>query len=287
MEAKLMLNNFKIKKISGQVALVVLVLVAVSLSLGMSVSNKVVSETKIDKDEELLKEAFNAAESGIEYYLGTGLTNYQAPNNMSSASVSVSDVGGGGSSVLDFDEYTMVNDNLSFWLVEHRSNGSLDLNNSLGNNFSGNSLTVCVNDDFNSSIAVSYFYSSGLSYAVERWVYQFGNEGGVVEDALNGVGADGGNCGPDQNGVELDLAVLGGNPLLLSVKPLFNPARISLVGSASFPSQGVSISSLGEAGQVGSTTLVDRRISVMRRWETDILSLMIDGLVAEGMVSSN
>jgi len=282
--------KFKIKNLgcqsSGQVALVVLVLVAVSLALGLSVSSEVVTETKIDKDEELLKQAFNAAESGIEFYLGTGETNYEAPDGQSKADVSIDDIGGGGETVLDFDEYTVVNDMANFWLVSHESDGSLDYDNSMGENFTGNGLTVCLNDSFNSTIEVSYFYRDGIDYGVERWIYEFGTNGGMVNGALSSI--DSGVCGSGWVGADLDLSSLGDTPLLLSVRPLFNSVRISLNGGAfSFPGQGIVISSVGRAGKVEAMgEAVDRRVSVSRIWGGSILDFMVDGLVVERDLSS-
>ncbi|MDD2482862.1 MAG: hypothetical protein PHE71_01085 [Candidatus Shapirobacteria bacterium] len=53
----------------GQIAIIVLLASAILLTLGMSASRKTVTDTKVDTDEELLKEAFNTAESGINNYL--------------------------------------------------------------------------------------------------------------------------------------------------------------------------------------------------------------------------
>jgi Tfp pilus assembly protein PilX len=73
-----MRRNIKLidKRESGQVALIVLIVSAVVLTLGLSTSKRTVTENKITTEEGLLKEAFNVAESGIEYYLSTGSTAY-------------------------------------------------------------------------------------------------------------------------------------------------------------------------------------------------------------------
>ncbi|MBU1130470.1 hypothetical protein KKE45_04090 [Patescibacteria group bacterium] len=279
------------KRQKGQVALVVLVLMAVSLSLGLSISSEVVTETKIDKDEELLKQAFNAAESGIEFYLGTGKTDYVAIDGQSVADISIDDIGGSGETVLDFDEYTISGDMVNYWLTGHEEDGSLDYDNGLGGNFVGNSLSICLNDNFISTLKVDYFYctySSGIvsDYGVERWIYQLGSDGGVVNGAT--IVGDNGNCGTDRTGLTIDFSGLGNTPLLLSVTPLFNSARISLNGGGfSFPSQGIMISSVGKAGSVEAVAeAVNRRVSVSRRWGAGIADFMIDGLVAEDNISS-
>ena len=115
-------NNLK----NGQVAIIVLLVSAVLMTLGLSLSKKSTVETKIDTNEELLKEAFNAAESGIDYYLGTGNNNYNAPGGQSSALVTTENIGGG--STLNFGEYIPVNGTEFYWLVNHNSDGSLGTN---------------------------------------------------------------------------------------------------------------------------------------------------------------
>ena len=69
------------KNSKGQIALVILVISAIVMTIGLSVSKKTVVETKITTDEEQLKQAFNAAESGIDNYLGTGRKTFTASDS--------------------------------------------------------------------------------------------------------------------------------------------------------------------------------------------------------------
>lgn len=75
------------KSEKGQIALIVLLVSAITMTIGLSLSRKTVTETKIQTDQELLKQAFNTAESGVDYYLGTGKTEYTAPDEKSKADV--------------------------------------------------------------------------------------------------------------------------------------------------------------------------------------------------------
>ena len=122
MENKLkQIMNKNREKMSGQVVLMVLLASALILTLGLSASKQATVETKIETDQELLKKAFNAAESGIEYYLGTGSTNYNGGENEGSASLSTKIVGD--SETLSFGNMTLNGSFDYFWLVNHNIDG--------------------------------------------------------------------------------------------------------------------------------------------------------------------
>lgn len=116
-------------KNKGQISIIVLLVSAVMLTLGMSMSKQESVQIKINTNDELLKKAFDAAESGINYYLGTGATNYSSPDSNSFADINTTKLSEG-SDTIDFGEFVPAGNSESYWLVNH-----LDIGGSLGTNY--------------------------------------------------------------------------------------------------------------------------------------------------------
>lgn len=258
------INNLR----KGQVAIIVLLVSAVMMTVGLSLSKKTTTETKLDINEELLKKAFNAAESGISYYLGTGNTSYVAPDKMSSADVVTKDITAEGS-LLDFDEYTPANGSEFYWLVNHLANGDI------GATYYTGTLSVCATG-FTGSAEINYFYENAGEFGVTRYGYYFGNSrvNDFTGDATSG-------CAP---------ITVAGNSILVTVTPIFGGAKFSLQGSGTFPIQGVDISSTGKSGAVsteanGSGAQVNKKLRVLRRYK--VPSFMLSGIVSESSVLSD
>jgi hypothetical protein len=219
-----------IKKQAGQVVLMVLLASALVLTLGLSASKQATVETKIETDQELLKKAFNAAESGIEYYLGTGNTNYSGGESNGLADLAVKIVGD--SKTLSFGNMTLDGSFDYFWLVNHNEDGTLgnEYYNSISN---PHNLNVCTVDRSQAKLKISYFYKSDLG------VYGVKN---VDEDTVSGCISN------------FDLS--SGNSLLLSVIPLGKSVKLELTGGVNFPVQGEEISSTGKVSGVNNTVTV-------------------------------
>jgi hypothetical protein len=250
----------------GQVAIIVLLVSAVMMTVGLSLSKKTTTETKLDINEELLKKAFNAAESGISYYLGTGNTSYVAPDSQSSAEVTAKNIVANGS-ILDFGEYTPANGTEFYWLVNHESNGDI------GTTYYAGTLSVCGNG-FTGSAEINYFYKVGTNYGVSRYGYFFGN------NRVNGFSGDAtGGCA--------NISIVN-NPLLVTVTPIFGGGKFYATGSGTFPIQGVDISSLGRSGDVSTTAVgaqVNKKLRVLRRYKVPYF--MLTGVVSETSVLSD
>ena len=201
----------KRKNINGQIALVVLIISAIIMTVGLSVSKKSVLETKITADEESLKQAFNAAESGIDYYLGTGITGFTSADK-SQAAVTTNSIGGGNSYV-NLNKLILRNNDSYTWLMGHRVDGSLDPTVAM-NGLTG--LTVCVDDAFNGAVKADYFYTNGGNYGVLRTGFNTGNGpvGGYTDNAFPG------GC-PAVGGMKAaSFNVPAGTPILLVIKPI-------------------------------------------------------------------
>lgn len=253
------------KKEKGQVVLIVLLVSTLMLTLGLSAARQTTVETKIDTDEELLKQAFNAAESGIDYYLGTGETGYQSLDSKSKADVMVSDIGG---DVQTIDSGGMVLDGnpFLFWLVNHEGSDvgiSFYTNESVG-------VSVCVDTGYDKALKLDYFYSDGGDYKVEHNLYNFNQE------TIAHVGIIYGNCVP------IDLA--SGSSLLLVATPVGGQTDLTVNGSVDFPVQGQEITSVGRAGEITTTdNSVSTQISVMNRYE--IPAFMLEAVTSGGGIN--
>ena len=243
------------KRVGGQVALIVLLVSAVVMTIGLSMSEKAVVETKIDTDEELLKKAFNAAESGIDYYRGTGEESYDADDGRSSAMVEVSDLGGGEELIID--NFTAENGTVFFWLVGHDADDNIDE----GSVYGGASFDISPKADFEGSLKVSYFYKDGLEYKVKRFGFNYGADNTVANfEAKSG---------------DTTIDVLG-TPLLVAVTPIFEGTQLSLKGSENFPVQGEEIRATGEVDDESMGVIQKVRVRDVYR----VPAFMLDGMTA-------
>lgn len=230
------------------------------MTLGLSAARRTVTDTKIDTDEELLKQAFNTAESGVDYYLATGTTKFETVDQKSNADIRVNQVGLENSLV---SEGTVIeNKPYLFWLAAHKNDGTIDLTS----HYSGNSVEIKV-DGFNKNLKVDYFYQSGGDYAVSRYLMDF-----------SGVG-------------DTDINTNVGTPVLLAITPIGASAQsISVVGGVglTFPVQGEEITSVGHAGAVSSDSQmnqVNSQVKVFNQYR--VPAFMLDAITSSGSVLSN
>ncbi|MFZ2153136.1 MAG: hypothetical protein WAV41_03705 [Microgenomates group bacterium] len=274
--------ELRINKNKGQVALIVLLISAVVMTVGLSVSRKTVVDTKIDTNEEQLKQAFNAAESGIEYYLGTGETKFVAMDSLSRANVKVTNIGQG--TTINYNQLTLVNNTLQYWLVGHLADGGLDY----ATYYTGTNLSVCVNSGFGGALKVDYFYrDAGSNFIVAH--QGFNTSAGYVSGFSDtGPVAGSGNCITGYREIALTTPLGGGIvPLLLSIKPIGSGARMYLYGDggSAFPVQGIVISSTGMAGDSAAATGASRKINVTKLYQLPAFAM--EAITTYGNVLSN
>lgn len=259
------------KKNQGQVALIVLLLSAVIMTLGLSVSRKTVTETKLTTDEELLKKAFSAAESGIEYYLGTGDKKYNSDFDNTKAEITTENIGS--TEILgSITEETREKDNAIFWLVGHNTNGSIDYNTSYSGDL--NNTYVCVENDYGGEVKIDGFGRNGASdYQVKRWYFDGSGFAGASD-----------SCGSGFKRV-VNLSKLSGLlPLLVVVKPITGNTAIILNGTSNFPVQGEVIRSTGYAGEV-SVKSVNQKLSIKKTYQ--VPEFLLEPITSFGSVLSN
>jgi len=266
------------KNQKGQVILIVLIISALIMTIGLSLSRKAVVETKIDTDEELLKQAFNVAESGIDYYLGTGSTNYTPSDSTKKAEIYVSEIGASQTN-LNFNEFYVENNPAMFWLVGHDLDGNIDMSNY----YPSSNVGLCVPNSFNGSLKVDYYYINAGNYSVNRTGYNF-NSSGVGVTGYQDVHTTANNsCSSDLGLKKVDFNLGAGNtPLLISITPIFAGAKISLFGDAQFPSQGSEISAVGKAGDLENG--VNRRVTVQNRYK--VPSFLFEAITAGNSITN-
>lgn len=240
----------------GQVAIIVLLVSAVMLSMGLSMSKSENTEIKINTNDELLKQAFDMAESGINYYLGTGNTSYTPENSEIYAKIVATKISDG-SNTINFNEYTPANSSENYWLVNHLDNGNIGTTY-----FAGPNVDVC-SVGFTGSVQIDYFYKNGANIGLVRNGYNFSSDVAyTINDFVDSVG----DC------VRINL---GFSPLLLSVTPIFDGGKFYIIAAngGSFASQGIDVSSSGTASGV------NKNLSIRQRYLMP--NFMTSGMVAE------
>lgn len=245
-------------KNKGQISIIVLLVSAVMLTLGMSMSKQESVQIKINTNDELLKKAFDAAESGINYYLGTGATNYVSPDSNSFADISATKISDG-AAVIDFGEFVPSGNSETYWLVNH-----LDIGGSLGTDYyTGASVDVC-SSDYNGDVKIDYFYKIGTSFKLKRFLVNISSNCYTVYKI--------------------------GNPIMLAVTPLADTGgkfKVEALSGSTFASQGVDLSSEGRTGgtEAGANFQASKKLTIRQRYTMP--GFLISGMVAEGSILSN
>lgn len=242
------------KKEKGQVALIVLLVSAVVLSLGLSISRKTTVETKVDTDEELLKQAFNTAESSIDKYLVTGQTTYSG--GIGESATVVSQVIGNGTSLVS--ESLTEGEPAFFWLTGHNADGSVNLAGS-----DEEEIEICASNVADvGALKIENFYAGGGKVA--RFGANINSNDGFVNKFENKSGS----CYS---------VMTGNNSLLLTVTPIFETAgstTITVEKISNFPKQGEDLTATGKVGD--QTTGVSRKVRVRIGYK--IPAFMLDAL---------
>lgn len=257
-----MINKIKNEKLikqnqKGQIAIIILLVSAVVLTLGLSASRKTVTNTKIETDEESLKEAFNTAESAINNYLvDTSKTTYTTTGG--GASVVSSSIGNAVS--LSSGGQVLANSNQLFWLVDHDTNGNLGTNY-----YSNTSVNLSVDSGFSGALKIDYFYIDNTNaYQVKRLGCNYNNS-----NVVTGYTTDTSSCSI------IDLSA--GKPLLISVTPIGSATSLTISGSSNFPSQGEEITA-------DSNTSSGVKTQVKTSYIYQLPSFFIDAITAKNIV---
>jgi len=257
----------------GQVVLIVLLISAVVMTIGMSMSKKTVLETKINTDDELLKKAFNAAESGLEMFELTGETTYETEDKTSMATISTNDMGGDTDYVMP--EVTLANNAAYFWLVSHTINGDIG-----ATYYNGGTIKLCAAEGFSGGVKIDFFYKDVAddSYQIERWGFNMGS-GGASVDGFTDCSAE--IC--SNNNLCIDNIATGSKPILMVFTPIGSSTRFTINGMNFFPLQGQEIVSMGQSGDL-ETLPINRQVTVKNIYS--IPSFMLEAITAGGDISN-
>ena len=243
----------------------------------MSLYRRKLQYIKVDTNEELSKKAFNAAESGVDNYLGTGSTVYKSEDAQTAADVSTVNVGNG--TTVNFNQFILANQSSFYWLVGHDKNADIDYTTY----YVGTSLSICVQSAFTGALKIDYFYrDSSNNYITKRFGYNLTAD--VVPGFDNLPPTAQGKCVAKYQEIDISGAVLDGGttvkPLLLSIKPVGSGTRMYLTGTGQlFPVQGEVISSKGK------TEGVSRQVGVLRVY--DVSPFLVDSVIGWGNILSN
>ena len=249
----------KIKNNKGQIAIIILLASAIVLTLGLSASKSAVTDTKVDTDEELLKEAFNTAESGINNYLNTGNKDYITTG--SGANVVSTIIGDADS--LSSEGVVPANKNQLFWLVNHDADGNIVTTDY----YQGSSIDITTGVGFTGALKVDYFYiDNGGVYQVQRLGCRYDNNSNSAFN--NGFSS----CST------LNITA-NTKPLLLAITPFGAATSLTITssGSSPFPSQGEEIAA-------SSTTDNGIKTQIKTRYIYQIPSFFLDAITAKNVV---
>lgn len=249
------MDNKKLRNSGGQVVLMVLLASVLVLTMGLSAARQATVETSIDTDQELLKRAFNAAESGIDYYLKTGEKQFgNADSFEGSSTLTTEDLGN--QETLSFNRIVGPENGEFFWLVNHTENG--DIGTSF---YSDNTINICVDGSLATTLKIDYFYKELLNYKVIR-----GDRDNQILQTSGGAS----NC------VDYTLEP---NSVLIVVTPLVDDRIISIRGGVNFPVQGIKIKSTGKVGKVNNLVTIDRPYRL-------VIPFLLEPVVSEGSVTN-
>lgn len=261
---RLIMNKKLRSQAGGQVVLMVLLASVLVLTLGLSAARQTTVETSIDTDQELLKKAFNAAESGIDYYLKTGNTQYGTSDSPEGSSTLTKENLGGNDKTLSFNRKIGSEDSEFFWLVNHNQNGDI------GNTYysdSDNTIDICSSDLTTAvNFKIDYFYKEGTSYKVIR-----GDGSNSVLQTSGGLS----NC---ISNYSLQPTV-SSKSILLVATPVGVNTQISIKGGVNFPIQGEKLKSVGSVGRVNNMVTIDRQYK--------LIPFLLEPVVSEGVVTNS
>lgn len=255
-----MINKIKnenlIKQSRGQIAIIILLASAIILTLGLSASKIAVTDIKVDTDEELLKEAFNTAESAINNYLDNSGINYTTEGSV--ATIDTTPIGGADS--VSSEGVVSANTNQLFWLVKHNENGSVGT--SATDYYQGSYFKI-TSDNSNVALKIDYFYIDGSGvYKVDRFGCYTGTNSsfvGFTNDCSNNI------------------STTGKSSLLVSVTPLSDAAKITISGDSVFPPQGEEI-------MAASITDSGVKTQIKTRHIYQFPSFMLDAITAKNVI---
>ena len=257
----------------GQALLIVLLIMAVALTIGLAVTSRTVTDVEISEQTEEAARAFSAAEAGIEEALVTAIGETDPKGSFREGEVTyrTERTNLGKESQYLFPEATREDEVRTLWLAEYPDTPSYS---------EGSVIILWGNADSTEEPALEvtvYYKTGGGDYKIIRYALdpiirdpedKFCQPNGTDCDGVSSFDDDGGYSIEGKTArykATLDLSPASGSILLFArLRLLYSDERDQVLGAQTtaaeifLPSQGVKITSVGEAG--GST----RKIEVVR-----------------------
>lgn len=253
---------------SGQTLLVVVLMMVVALTVSLSVVLRSVSNVRTSTDEENSSRAFSAAEAGLELALKTGgvIGNQTLDNSAVIKGVITQALSGDSASgyavLVNAGNPVEKNDGADVWLIEHKSDGSLDYDTGWQNVEGENAITLywgpygpSADECNNAGLEVVVLTGSQAAPAAKRYAW----DPCSARRAQNKFTDPTHEYNKIQDQIFYEKATFeiknNSRGLLVRVTPLYKSSVILAKGCkksgescAALPSQGTTTTSTGEAG---------------------------------------
>jgi len=265
--------NIDLHRNSGQVVLILILITVVGLTIGLAMISRTITDIRITSQIEESSRAFSAAEAGVESALRTAQIaptgTYSLNLSNSEASYKIDTLGK--SSDLYVFPVTKVGQTQTLWFIEHLTDGTLDETNPYA---VYSTFEICWSS--NAALIATLLYKDvdGF-YKIAKAAYEpVGGRNAdfnVVTDTAGGYCPFGGGTGfsykVELNKNPLFWTGLTLNPvaklIMLRLQPAYFDTSIAVQPSASLPSQGKQVISVGK-----TNTGVIRKIQVTQGYFT-------------------
>ncbi len=253
-------------KQSGQILLISLLVLSVATTIALSLVGRTATDQNISNEIEESSRALSAAEAGVEAALksgaGSGGAQVLAPSI--SYTTALTSIGSSTGPFL-FPQRTNRNTAETLWLVNHNSDGSLNITPT----YTAPSIDICWSSETTTPAMVAtilYKKASDGSYRTAKQAFD-PNSSRQTSNLFTLVGAQGTNCTQTGYKATVTFASLGIVPasdtlIALRLRPLYSDAQLGVdAGANILPLQGNKIDSSGSIA-----TGVTRRVIVFQQY---------------------
>lgn len=248
----------------GQSAIYIILIVVAAAAIILSFIIRTLLNFRSAAVSERSARVFSASEAGIEEALRRGLAVADFSVEVGGIKVDVTSQTLVASNFFIFPRSIKKDETVTIWLVGHIDSSTADLDNSLGQAYSGNNISVCwgtLNDPIDAAIIFTLIYKENSSgqYQIAKWA--FDPSAGARSNNFDSNFSTPSFPSPCENETRFIRAVdlssitgLAGGVILelLRIKPLYTDAKIGVVadGGAQIPAQGVERISTAQLGDV-------------------------------------
>lgn len=247
------------RKLQGQSAIYIILIVVAAAAIILSFIIRTLLNFRSAAVSERSARVFSASEAGIEEALRRGLAVADFSVEVGGIKVDVTSQTLMASNFFIFPRSIKKDETVTIWLVGHIDPSTADLDNSLGQAYSANNISVCWGTPGSADIAaiiVSLIYKNGSgNYQVAKWALDpdGGRGNNFDSNVLSGVSLPSACQNETTYAKNLDFSGITYTILeLLRIKPLYADAKIGTAAAsgAQIPAQGVERISTAQLGDV-------------------------------------